>query len=79
MGTTPSPREHIPCSALVGRAPPALPGGARMVVWTIVNVRDWSIERLYQQIGTTPGALFSTGAPILDRYVTRPATQLPSK
>jgi allantoinase len=38
-------RERVPYSAIVDRAPLALPGGARMVVWTIVNVEDWGIER----------------------------------
>ena len=45
MSVTPTPRERIPYSAIVDRAPLALPGGARMVVWTIVNVEDWGIER----------------------------------
>jgi allantoinase len=32
------PLERISYSPIVGRAPLKLPGGARMVVWTIVNV-----------------------------------------
>lgn len=44
--TIPStPRERVPYSAIVDRPPLALPGGARMIVWTIVNVEDWGIER----------------------------------
>lgn len=39
------PRERVPYSAIVDRAPLKLPGGARMVVWTIVNVEEWAIER----------------------------------
>jgi allantoinase len=39
------PRERVPYSAIVDRAPLKLPDGARMVVWTIVNVEDWGIER----------------------------------
>ena len=39
------PRERVPYSAIVDRPPLKLPGGARMVVWTIVNVEDWAIER----------------------------------
>jgi len=39
------PRERVPYSAIVDRPPLKLPGGARMVVWTIVNVEEWSIER----------------------------------
>src|SRR5437870_1420654 len=40
-----TPRERVPYSAIVDRPPLLLPGGARMVVWTIVNVEDWGIER----------------------------------
>jgi peptidoglycan/xylan/chitin deacetylase (PgdA/CDA1 family) len=40
-----TPRERVPYSAIVDRAPLKLPGGARMVVWTVVNVEDWGIER----------------------------------
>ena len=40
-----TPRERVPYSAIVDRPPLVLPGGARMVVWTIVNVEDWGIER----------------------------------
>jgi peptidoglycan/xylan/chitin deacetylase (PgdA/CDA1 family) len=40
-----TPRERVPYSAIVDRPPLALPDGARMVVWTIVNVEDWGIER----------------------------------
>jgi len=39
------PQERIPYSAIVDRAPLRLPGGARLAVWTIVNVEEWAIER----------------------------------
>jgi peptidoglycan/xylan/chitin deacetylase (PgdA/CDA1 family) len=39
------PRDRVPYSAIADRPPLKLPGGARMVVWTIVNVEDWGIER----------------------------------
>jgi peptidoglycan/xylan/chitin deacetylase (PgdA/CDA1 family) len=39
------PRDRVPYSAIVDRPPLKLPGGARMVVWTVVNVEDWGIER----------------------------------
>ena len=39
------PRDRVPYSAIVDRPKLALPGGARMAVWTIVNVEEWSIER----------------------------------
>lgn len=37
--------DRIPYSAIVDRAPLRLPEGGRMVVWTIVNVEEWGIER----------------------------------
>lgn len=40
-----TPRERLDYSAIVDRPPLRLPDGARMVVWTIVNVEDWGIER----------------------------------
>ena len=40
-----TPRERVPYSAIVDRPALSLPGDARMVVWTIVNVEDWGIER----------------------------------
>ncbi|HEV3240136.1 MAG TPA: polysaccharide deacetylase family protein [Casimicrobiaceae bacterium] len=44
--TAPStPRQRVPYSAIVDRPQLALPDGARMIVWTIVNVEDWGIER----------------------------------
>jgi peptidoglycan/xylan/chitin deacetylase (PgdA/CDA1 family) len=39
------PRDRLPYSAIVDRPPLRLPGGARLVLWTIVNVEEWSIER----------------------------------
>jgi len=45
MATPPTLRDRVPYSAIVDRPPLKLPDGARMVVWTIVNVEDWSIER----------------------------------
>ena len=38
------PKDRIPYSAIVDRPPLVLPDGARMIVWTIVNVEEWSIE-----------------------------------
>src|SRR3990172_8492897 len=37
--------ERVPYSAIVDRPPLKLPDGGRIVVWTIVNVEEWSIER----------------------------------
>src|SRR5467141_1405507 len=39
------PRERAPYSAIVDRPPLRLPGGARLVVWTIVNLEFWDISR----------------------------------
>ena len=39
------PRERAPYSALVDRAGLRLPGDARIVVWTIVNLEVWDIAR----------------------------------
>src|SRR5207253_9469005 len=39
------PKERVPYSAIVDRPPLRLAGGARVAVWTIVNVEEWSIER----------------------------------
>ncbi len=40
-----TPHDRIPYSARPDRAPLRLPGDARMVVWSIVNVERWDIER----------------------------------
>jgi peptidoglycan/xylan/chitin deacetylase (PgdA/CDA1 family) len=39
------PRDRAPFSAIVDRPPLRLPGGARIVVWTIVNLEVWDIAR----------------------------------
>jgi peptidoglycan/xylan/chitin deacetylase (PgdA/CDA1 family) len=39
------PRERVAYSAIVDRPPLQLPGGARVVVWTIVNLEFWDISR----------------------------------
>src|SRR4030088_2770956 len=42
----PQPRDRSPYSAIVDRSPlPPLPGGNRIVFWTIVNVEVWDITR----------------------------------
>ena len=55
------PRERVPYSAIVDRPPLKLPGGARMAVWTIVNVEEWSIERAMPRTVLPP----PYGSPIL--------------
>jgi peptidoglycan/xylan/chitin deacetylase (PgdA/CDA1 family) len=39
------PHERVPYSAIVDRPQLSLPDGGRLVVWTIVNVEEWDIER----------------------------------
>jgi allantoinase len=39
------PKDRVAYSAIVDRPPLRLPGAARLAVWTIVNVEEWSIER----------------------------------
>ncbi len=41
----PRPHDRVPFSAIVDRPKLTLPDGARMAVWTIVNVEDWDIAR----------------------------------
>ena len=55
------PRERAPYSAIVDRPPLKLPGGARVVVWTIVNLEVWDIARaMARQVLPPP-----TGIPLL--------------
>src|SRR2546425_2228748 len=39
------PHERFDYSPIVGRRRWTLPKGARIAVWTIVNVEEWSIEK----------------------------------
>lgn len=39
------PRDRAPFSAIVDRPPLRLPGGARIIVWSIVNLEVWDIGR----------------------------------
>jgi allantoinase len=55
------PRERSAYSAIVDRPPLKLPGGARIVVWTIVNLEVWDIARaMARQVLPAP-----TGAVLL--------------
>ena len=40
-----TPRERLPYSPIVDRPKLELPGGARMVVWTIMNVEHWGSDK----------------------------------
>ena len=55
------PRERSDYSAIVDRPPLKLPGGARMIVWTIVNLEVWDISKpMARQVLPAP-----TGVPLL--------------
>jgi allantoinase len=55
------PRERCKFSAIVDREPLKLPGGARLVLWTIVNYEVWDISRpMARQVLPAP-----TGVPLL--------------
>lgn len=57
------PTERIAYSPIGTRAPLKLPGGARMVVWTIVNVEEWDINQTMPRTVLTPPA---GGSPMPD-------------
>ena len=55
------PRQRAPFSAIVDRPPLKLPGDARIVVWTIVNLEVWDIAKpMARQVLPAP-----TGAVLL--------------
>ncbi len=55
------PRERVAFSAIVDRPALRLPAGVRLVVWPIINLEEWEIERpMARQVLPAP-----TGAPLL--------------
>ena len=55
------PRERADYSAIVDRPPLKLPGGARLIFWTIVNLEVWDIGKpMARQVLPAP-----TGVPML--------------
>jgi len=50
------PNERLSYSPIVERPKLVLPGGARMVVWVIVNVEEWDIEQPMPRTVLTPPA-----------------------
>ncbi len=50
------PEERLEYSPITARPPLKLPDGARMVVWTIVNVEEWDIDRPMPRTVLTPPA-----------------------
>ena len=57
------PLERIQYSPINARKPLKLPGGARMVVWTIVNIEEWDIDQTMPRTVLTPPA---GGSPMPD-------------
>lgn len=50
------PRERVEYSAIVDRPKMTLPNGARVAVWTVVNLEAWEISRLMaRQVLPAPG------------------------
>ncbi|TDH63168.1 polysaccharide deacetylase [Dankookia rubra] len=59
------PRERVPYSAIVDRPALKLPGGARVAVWTIVNLEVWDIGKpMARQVLPAPtGQVLSPDVP----------------
>src|SRR5262245_30941995 len=57
------PTERLDYSAITARKPLKLPKGARMVVWTIVNVEEWDPTQTMPRTVLTPPA---GGSPMPD-------------
>ena len=55
------PRDRVAYSAIVDRPPLTLPDGLRLIVWPIVNLEEWEIERaMARQVLPAP-----TGVPLI--------------
>jgi peptidoglycan/xylan/chitin deacetylase (PgdA/CDA1 family) len=48
------PKDRVPYSAIVDRPPLVLPDGGRLIIWVIVNVEEWGIERTMPRTVLTP-------------------------
>jgi peptidoglycan/xylan/chitin deacetylase (PgdA/CDA1 family) len=57
------PNERLSYSAIIDRPALALPGGARLAVWVIVNVEEWDIRQTMPRTVLTPPA---GGSPMPD-------------
>jgi peptidoglycan/xylan/chitin deacetylase (PgdA/CDA1 family) len=57
------PRERIPYSSPFHRPPLQAPGGARLIVWPVVNIEEWDITRpMPRQASHPPNAAAVAGA-----------------
>jgi allantoinase len=59
------PKDRVPYSAIVDRPTLRLPNDARVAVWTIVNVEEWSIERPMPRMVLSPPQSGTAGQPLL--------------
>src|SRR5664279_576436 len=57
------PNDRLDYSAITTRKPLKLPGGARMVVWTVTNVEEWDPTQTMPRTVLTPPA---GGSPMPD-------------
>jgi len=48
------PKDRVPYSAIIDRPALVLPDGGRLIVWVIVNVEEWGIERTMPRTVLTP-------------------------
>lgn len=50
------PRERMPFSTPFSRPPLTAPDGVRLIVWPVVNIEEWNIERpMPRQVSPAPG------------------------
>ena len=57
------PNDRVAYSAIIDRAPLTLPPGVRMIVWPVVNVEEWDIDRpMPRRLSAPPGG----GEPVPD-------------
>jgi peptidoglycan/xylan/chitin deacetylase (PgdA/CDA1 family) len=52
------PNERLAFSAIVDRKPLALPNGAKLIVWPVVNIEEWDISRpMPRTVSPPPGGI----------------------
>jgi hypothetical protein len=57
------PDERLPYSAIIDRPPLRLPAGVRMIVWPVVNVEEWNVDKpMPRRLSPPPGG----GEPVPD-------------
>jgi hypothetical protein len=48
------PHQRLPYSAIEGRPPLELPGGARLVVWPVISLEEWDLSRPMARMVISP-------------------------